>query len=575
MPVIYLVVSGRGMRIFSFTGITQLCPDPAVSLTGKFIRVVMFNSYRSRLIALMAAVIALVALVILTSYTGARWAIQEDAATSLRNAVQLYEHSLEEQRVDLARVAATIREDSEVADYVFAAARIGTGEQALARLLKRRFSRVPVDGVVILWPDGGVTLGDRADEVAEEISDWPMSVTNNTFYIERKDALYMVAVIPLVYRGEEIARVAVFINLAGRWLERQETWRMPRLFFERDGRLFGGRSVRFDPGSFDTAEMRVTANGEAYRLARVSLPAAESIQTRLWLAEPEMAMVKTLDRYNRIMIWLSIAAFLIIVPVALIVVNRFSRPIHKLITLTQQMADGQLPILRRSQGYTEIDRLLNHFIDLIAALRRKQEEVEKAHEALLQSSITDELTGLYNRRHLNEMFPKLLAQASRDGACIAVILLDIDHFKRINDTYGHAVGDRCLKVFSEILRYMVRASDFVFRMGGEEFLILASGHCDQDAALLAEKVRLATENHVMHVDGQPVRFTVSAGVCSFRAGRSSGSEFSDYITCADHALYSAKQAGRNRVRVHLTSGQNLSAKGGFSIVKPTDLRRQE
>ncbi len=520
----------------------------------------------------MTAVVALVALVILTSYTGARWAIQEDATVSLRRAVQLYERSLEEQRVELARIAATIRDDSEVADYVFAAARIGAGEQALERFLERRFSRMPVDGVLITWDGGRVIQGDGSEAVADEIGRWPMNVSNSTFYIEREGALYLVAIVPLEYHGEKIAQVAAFIDLAGRWLMRQDMGHETRLFFERGGRLFGSLSDRFDPDSFDTVDMCIKANDEVYQLARIRLPAAESVQTRLWLAQPKMAMLKTLDRYNQIMIWLAVVVFFVMVPAALVVVNRFSRPVHKLITLTQQMADGQLPILRRSQGYTEIDRLLNHFIDLIAALRHKQEEVEKAHEALLQSSITDELTGLYNRRHLNEIFPKLLARARRDGSCIAVILLDIDHFKRINDTYGHTVGDRCLKAFSETIRHSVRASDFVFRMGGEEFLILASGHCDQDAALLAEKVRLATENCVINIDGEPVRFTVSAGVCNYRADRYSASEFSEYMTCADRALYDAKQSGRNCVRVYQAEEQPVPGKGNISIANPGNLK---
>lgn len=498
----------------------------------------------------MAAVIILMSVVILTSYTGARWAIEEDAAANLRSAVRLYERSLQEQRIELAREAVRVRDDAEVNDYTFAAVRIGADSQALERVLKRRYSRMPVDAILIFWKDGRAVLGDDAQRIADEVSRWPGETSNSTFYVERENALYLIAVVPLDYRGEQIAQVAVAINLGSRWLDRQDMSLGMQLFFERNGKLFNDPANHFDHEVFDPDRRRITLNGERYQLATVRLPAADRSTTRLWFAQPEKVMLETLGRYNQIMIWLAIVVFSIMVPAALVAVNRFSRPIRKLITLTQQMADGQLPNLRRSQGYTEIDRLLNHFIDLIAALRRKQKEVEEAHEALVLSSITDELTGLYNRRYLNEVFPKIFAQANRDGTCIAIVLLDIDHFKKVNDTFGHHAGDCCLRTFSDEIKRIIRASDYVFRMGGEEFLILAAGRSDQDAVFLAEKVRLATENCAVVIEGEAVKFTVSAGVCTFSADMSSASGLSDYVTRADRALYEAKQSGRNCVRVY-------------------------
>ena len=498
----------------------------------------------------MAAVIILMSVVILTSYTGARWAIEEDAAASLRSAIQLYERSLQEQRIELARDAVRVRDDAEIDGYTFAAVHSVAGNRMLEQFLKKRFSGMPVDAILVFWKDGRAALGEDAPRIADDVSRRPGETSNSTFYIEREGALYLVAVVPLDYHKERIAQVAVAINLGSRWLNRQDTSLGRQLFFERNGELLNGPAKHFDHEVFDPGRRRITLNGEFYQLATVRLPAADSSATRLWLAQPEKVMLETLGRYNEIMIWLAIIVFSIMVPAALVVVNRFSRPIHKLITLTQQMADGQLPDLRRSHGYTEIDRLLNHFIDLIAALRRKQEEVEAAHDALVLSSITDELTGLYNRRYLNEVFPKLLAQANRDDACIAVVLLDIDHFKKINDTFGHDAGDRCLRAFSDEVRRIIRTNDYVFRMGGEEFLILAAGRSDQDAVFLAEKVRLAIENCIVTIEGEAVKFTVSAGVSNISAGASSVPVLSEYITWADRALYEAKQSGRNCVRVY-------------------------
>ncbi|VAW76040.1 diguanylate cyclase/phosphodiesterase (GGDEF & EAL domains) with PAS/PAC sensor(s) [hydrothermal vent metagenome] len=510
----------------------------------------MLNSYRSKLIALMAAVIGLMVAVLLTSYTGARWVIQDDALTHERRTVQLYERGLEEQRIELARFAATVRDDAEVGDYAFAAISIGSGKQSLEQLLERRFPRMPVDAIMLFWGDGRVSQGSGAESIIDEVVSWPMSATNSTFYVERDEALYLVAVVPFDYQQERLAQVAVAVNLGGSWLHQQGAGLQAKLFFERDGKVFNSPDSNFYFSSFDTAGGQMMMGDELYSLSEIKLPAADGVSARLWLAQSDTAMLETLNRYNKIMVWLAVVVLAIMLITSLVAVNRFSQPIHSLITLTQQMADGQLPDLRRSRGYTEIDRLLNHFIDLIDALRNKQQEVDKVHKALIRSSITDELTGFYNRRHLADVFPKLLAQANRDSLCIAAILIDIDFFKKINDTLGHVTGDLCLKSFSDMLRSVVRASDFVFRMGGEEFLVLATGRCEQSAELLAEKIRLATENNIVNVDGKPLSVTVSLGVSSLPADMQAMPSLSELMTQADHALYAAKHAGRNCVRVY-------------------------
>ncbi len=510
----------------------------------------MLNSYRSKLIALMMAVIGLMVLVLLTSYTGARWVIQDDALIYERRTAQLYERSLEEQRIELARFAATVRDDAEVGDYAFAAISIGSGKKTLEKLLERRFPRMPADAIMLFWDGGRVTQGTDAESIIDEVISWPMAASNSTFYVERNDALYLVAIVPFDYQQERLAQIAVAVNLGRGWLEQQGASLQTQLFFERKGKVFRSLDNNFDFSSFDPEEGQMTIGEALYSLTEIQLPAADGVGTRLWLARSNEAMLDTLNRYNQIMVWLAIVVLAIMLVASLVAVNRFSQPIHSLITLTRQMADGQLPDLRRSRGYTEIDRLLNHFIDLIDALRNKQQEVDKVHKALVRSSITDELTGLYNRRHLGDVFPKLLAQASRDNACIAAILFDIDFFKKINDTLGHVAGDLCLKSFSDMLRRVVRTSDFVFRMGGEEFLILATGRCEQNAELLAEKIRLATENNIVSVDGGPLSITVSLGVSSLPANIRELPGLSEIMTQADHALYAAKHAGRNCVRVY-------------------------
>jgi diguanylate cyclase (GGDEF)-like protein len=168
---------------------------------------------------------------------------------------------------------------------------------------------------------------------------------------------------------------------------------------------------------------------------------------------------------------------------------------------------------------------------------------------LEQESITDELTGVYNRRYLQRRLQEAFEAARRYGQPLTILLLDIDHFKRINDEHGHAVGDLALRHLGELCLGTVRASDVVARYGGEELLVIAPHTTAAQGAALAERLRQKVESTplLVHTDGRPrreLRFTLSIGVASLAADdRSCGALFER----ADRALYRAKASGRNRV----------------------------
>jgi diguanylate cyclase (GGDEF)-like protein len=159
-------------------------------------------------------------------------------------------------------------------------------------------------------------------------------------------------------------------------------------------------------------------------------------------------------------------------------------------------------------------------------------------------SITDELTGLFNRRHALSRLEEQWEMSQRYGRSLTVAMIDIDHFKNINDRNGHAVGDAILRRIAGILRDQTRGTDVVCRVGGEEFLLVFPSQSIQEAGVCAERCRSAIAKHIFNVGGLDLRATVSIGLAShMRAMR----EYPELLEAADKALYAAKNGGRNMI----------------------------
>lgn len=166
--------------------------------------------------------------------------------------------------------------------------------------------------------------------------------------------------------------------------------------------------------------------------------------------------------------------------------------------------------------------------------------------SLRQQSIIDPLTQLYNRRYMDEVLKRELARSSRNGSPLSVLVLDLDHFKRINDTFGHEAGDAILRKVALTLRENIRSGDVACRMGGEEMVVLLPECGIENAIKRADILRLAIgANDVLH-QGQPIGATASIGVASYPEH---GNSMQALVHAADLALYEAKHSGRNCVRV--------------------------
>lgn len=173
-------------------------------------------------------------------------------------------------------------------------------------------------------------------------------------------------------------------------------------------------------------------------------------------------------------------------------------------------------------------------------LAKSRRELSRKNEQVEKMSLTDALTGVGNRRHLDDALRSEVLRASRYHQPLSLLILDVDHFKRVNDGFGHEAGDRVLRSIGALLLASLRETDIATRMGGEEFVVLLVATGLDDAVMVAERLRLALSAHDV---GLPSPVTASFGVALLQGGEDGPA----LLARADQALYSAKQQGRNRV----------------------------
>jgi len=188
--------------------------------------------------------------------------------------------------------------------------------------------------------------------------------------------------------------------------------------------------------------------------------------------------------------------------------------------------------------------LNNELSSLSRELSKKNRDLAEANRKITELMRTDPLTGLANRRFFQERFAEVLALAKRKNSALAVILADLDHFKAINDNYGHDAGDRVLQEFASLLKKNCRTEDLAVRFGGEEFLLLLPQSTAAQALQLAERLRGLLE--VANILGNDITITASMGIAELAFEDNMDS----LLKRADEALYQAKKTGRNRAVVH-------------------------
>lgn len=241
---------------------------------------------------------------------------------------------------------------------------------------------------------------------------------------------------------------------------------------------------------------------------------------------------------------------------AILLARAIAHPIKKLTDATTKVAAGDLTVNVEISSTDEIEQLSTSFNNMIASL--------KEYEAkLIERASMDSLTDLYNHRYFQERIKKEIHRADRYDRPLSIIMLDIDHFKSINDSFGHIAGDIILKEFAILLVNQSRDIDIVARYGGEEFAIILPETSIDKAVYAAERIRTITKNYVFEVNKHaPVSITVSLGVAQFPIH---SKEADGLIMAADLAMYRAKSLGRDHVISYVADTEYDSASDPYHL----------
>lgn len=262
-----------------------------------------------------------------------------------------------------------------------------------------------------------------------------------------------------------------------------------------------------------------------------------------------------MDKSYRTMLYQSLAlagglAMLFSILAAVLLTRPILRQLHYLSEAVSRMKSGNRAQTVRVRGHDEIASLARAFNRMSDELTVQYESLQMSNatiaeqaRSLQKMSYTDELTGLHNRRYFNEQFDRWFSRCRRERCELALIVIDIDYFKKINDGFSHQIGDEVLQQIARLLRECVRSQDILARFGGEEFILLMPFTDVGEAADISQRMRRQIEQHRWHQIAVGLQVTASFGVAGRQASRQ------EMLKLADEQLYRAKDAGRNCVCV--------------------------
>ncbi len=506
----------------------------------------LLSTFRARLILFILIMITFLSITLLVSFQHSRNLMIDEAIQNLGRTSKLLDTNLFTERQELERYTEIIRDELRIQEYMYVVVEIGTDIKPLSERYSQQFGWLPVDSSLLISHDGKILSGEGPAELLDVVRHNKRPEPTRAQYIKTDRGIELVTSAPIHYRNRLLGYIVLsrIYNMAK--LHSLEQQSNGRIFLMQNNKIV----LSTLPDAMDMQVMpvndRLQIGRDVYMLQHIRMPDNNNQALGIYFGVSEMELLKNIDVYSRLTLFTVAFGAMIILLLGLMFLREFNRPLKRLLDITTEISKGKLPKLNKIKQHNEMDYLFNQFSDMLQGLRDKQQVIDEAQQKLEELSITDTLTSLYNRRYLSDVFPKLQAQAKRDESLLSAIMIDLDHFKVINDEYGHLAGDQCLMEFSAVMRNQSRQNDYLFRLGGEEFLILTLGENQDGVMALAEKVRQALEKTFVYYEGQRISMTISCGVATLTPDDNNQGALNTLLKQVDTALYEAKQTGRNR-----------------------------
>ncbi len=277
--------------------------------------------------------------------------------------------------------------------------------------------------------------------------------------------------------------------------------------------------------------------------ALISIP---NLTWAVFIQQPYETVYWSLGRMRRLSIGVGVISLVFAVLLAFLISRYITRSIAKLTHGVQQVAKQNFAVKVDIQSRNEIGQLASTFNQMVDELNSHRQHIERQQKKLETLAQTDALTGLNNHRHFMDQLAHEVQRAIRYKSPLSVMILDLDDFKRVNDTYGHLVGDRVLITLAGLIRQHVRSTDITARYGGDEFCVALPNTTARGARALAKKIREGIVEYEFLSDADtPFHITCSIGLAQFHKDMKNSMVI---LKFADQALYRAKSGGRNQVK---------------------------
>ncbi len=493
-------------------------------------------------------------------YQSQKWQSSAQLQTHLENIKDLVIDQINHTEDELKSRATMISSNLLLQEYLFIVADLDGDPDSLQEQYKKQVGTTTREKHVLLTFDGRPIIGKENKAIINflkyDLEKKPPAVAEIEYFFGQ-GGLWLITRIGMFYKERLMGQVALAVPLNldyFKLLKRRSggdfflTYSKNLLFSTHksaEGKeIFGDEN---DLERFELTGNTVVLDDILYSVGLIPLESSQERELpELWIGISQQKMAESLGSLLSISIKLLIVGGLAMLGFGILITYKVVKPIEDLVELTQSVAEGNFPEIKKVEVHDEMDYLTERFYSMINNLKENQEKINQAQQLLKRQAITDPMTGLYNRRYFDEILPKLLTFQAREGdMTLYLLLLDIDHFKNINDTYGHPCGDNVLVAFSDMLKKSVRDSDFCFRIGGEEFVILLHAKNMESTINLANNIRTRIQKKPVHYWGEVIYCTVSIGVVETEKELTPD----QLLRRSDDALYEAKRLGRNRVCV--------------------------